>query len=123
MGEEELEFARAAVKFKVPVCFVCSRCDVYLYSRQQSGDIDEMTQDEADRLIKELRPKFDQEIARVPEIDSSDVPLFFISAPSLRRLIQFIAKPENGLPNNYIRYEESRFIEYLQKKSAESRSI
>uniref|UniRef100_A0A914CQH6 IRG-type G domain-containing protein n=1 Tax=Acrobeloides nanus TaxID=290746 RepID=A0A914CQH6_9BILA len=110
LAEDEIQMAKIALKYSLPVCFVRSKCDSDLYNKHQNGEIDGITRAEIDAHISSLSNffRFQMKKAGLPE----NLKCFFVSAPSLRKLM---------LNQKRESYQEIELLHFLLLEALKSR--
>uniref|UniRef100_A0A914P049 IRG-type G domain-containing protein n=1 Tax=Panagrolaimus davidi TaxID=227884 RepID=A0A914P049_9BILA len=116
LGQEDIAFAQAALRYDQKVVFVRSKCDVDFHLRHESGNILRHipSPEEVHQHLENLRHHFSLELERhAPELSS--IECFFVSANSLRAIMRF--EPVDML------FEEKQFLEYLYQQSKSARGM
>uniref|UniRef100_A0A914CHK3 Uncharacterized protein n=1 Tax=Acrobeloides nanus TaxID=290746 RepID=A0A914CHK3_9BILA len=120
LGEEEVFIARTAIAHKQNVVFVRSRCDLDFNKKNESTDVVMPTQKEAKEHVKQLKETFKKQIQRMAD-DLNNVKIFFISANSLRALVN--GNTIGFAERKFVLFEEQDFLDHLMKQSKKSRGV
>uniref|UniRef100_A0A914Z0L8 IRG-type G domain-containing protein n=1 Tax=Panagrolaimus superbus TaxID=310955 RepID=A0A914Z0L8_9BILA len=114
LGREEIDFAIQSLRYNQPIAFVRSRCDIVLDNARKNKEIKKIDQNAVFSYINRMSDFYIGEIARAEKPELRRVPCFFVSAYSLRDLI-------NGEEPEAV-YHEQAFLDYIKTKSKYSRN-
>uniref|UniRef100_A0A914QWW4 G domain-containing protein n=1 Tax=Panagrolaimus davidi TaxID=227884 RepID=A0A914QWW4_9BILA len=114
LGKEEIDFAIKSLKYNQPIAFVRSRCDIVLHNAKLRKEIKKIDQQAIHSYISQMTNFYIKEIQRTKKPELTRVPCFFVSAYTLRDLI-------NGDEVEAV-YHEKALLDYIKAKSQFSRN-
>jgi GTP-binding protein EngB required for normal cell division len=114
LGKEEIDFAIKSLKYNQPIAFVRSRCDIVLDNAKKRKEIKKIDQQAIHSYISQMTNFYIEEIQRTKKPELTRVPCFFVSAYTLRDLI-------NGEEVEAV-YHEKALLDYIKAKSQFSRN-
>uniref|UniRef100_A0A914EPW5 IRG-type G domain-containing protein n=1 Tax=Acrobeloides nanus TaxID=290746 RepID=A0A914EPW5_9BILA len=115
LGQEEIEFAMKALRYRQAITFVRSRCDIALDTLKKLRKIRRIDQDAVNACIKEMATAYAAEVKRTGREELESVPCFFVNSYNLRNHI-------NNEENDVV-YHEELLVEYMRMQSMYTRNI
>uniref|UniRef100_A0A914CRZ2 IRG-type G domain-containing protein n=1 Tax=Acrobeloides nanus TaxID=290746 RepID=A0A914CRZ2_9BILA len=116
--QADINFARKAIEFNVPLVFVQSKMDEVMGRKKRDREISEINATSIKFIIKKLKQNHRDYMGKNAP-DLADIPCFFISSDSMRELMKLQKSLGNNkfqdslIPDGTFLYEEDKLINQL----------